>query len=327
MRRFLLFFISVCFFVVGCSDTVDIGLVAEQLHQAASAQPESAVQTTLPDDVLAAMKLQADKLEGTIKSYLEWKDKDAPESVIDRIALWVENGLIDVDFHSLQKEFYTKYIDAGGVAIVANEAVDDVYLRAARNVVLLMTSRDASLRDRLLSKHRRFYMILVKDYSDFHDIPEWQLNSIVIENKSFGFGGVCYASSYDLKAAAEPAGGDCVATVSKDDYPLRTFIHEFAHVLEPEMEHLESGFLARLEAVYAAKIAEVGEEKAAKSWNLANASEYWAYGTEWWFGASDKIFEPYPLEQHPQLAELMAEWFPRVAYNEDLVSWKIVEEE
>lgn len=320
-------------FLLGCSDNVDIGLVAEQLHQAAAAQPESAVQTILPDDVLAAMQHKTDQLDRArelILGPLPNPLYNSPE-VIDffrkRRDAYLAAGVADLDFHALQKAFYTKYIDAGGIAIVANNKVEDVFLIAARDAVLLMTSKYPELRERLLSKHRRFYMVLIKDYLDFHDVPEFQLDNFVIKGTSFGFAGICSASSYDLKAAAKPAGGDCVATVSIGDYPLRTFIHEFAHVLEPEMAHLDTRFLARLEAVYAAKIAEVGEGKAAKSWNLANASEYWAYGVEWWFGARDRLFEPYPLEQHPQLAELMAEWFPRVAYNKDLVSWKIVEEE
>ena len=317
MKRLLFLLWIVCFSALGCDEAVDFNLVAEQLQR--EAEQASTVQTTLPDDVLAAMQHEADRLDRQrelILGPLPNPLYNSPE-VIDFFRkgrdAYLAAGVADLDFHALQKAFYMKYIDAGGIAIVANNKVEDVFLIAARDVVLLMTSKYPELRERLLSKHRRFYMVLIKDYLDFDDIPEFQLDDFVIKGTTFGFGGICYASSYDLKAAAKPAGGDCVATVSKGDYPLRTFIHEFAHVLEPEMVHLDPRFLARLETVYAVKIAEVREGKAEKSWNLANASEYWAYGTEWWFGASDKIFEPYPLEQYLLLAELMAEWFPRVA--------------
>ena len=331
MKRLLFLLWIVCFSALGCDDTIEVGSVAEQL-QAAVTQPASAIQTTLPDDVLATMQQKADQLDRArelILGPLPNPLYNSPE-VIDffrkRRDAYLAAGVADLDFHALQKAFYTKYIDAGGIAIVANNKMEDVFLIAARDAVLLMTSKYPELRERLLSKHRRFYMVFVRDYLDFNDVPEFQLDSFVIKGTSFGYLGMCPTDDYDLRFGY-PVGGDCFASVSKDDYPLRTFIHEFAHALESQMSLLQPEFRERQKKVYEAKIAEVEEGKAEKSWNLANASEYWAYGAEWWFGASDKIFEPYPLEQHPQLAELMAEWFPRVAYNKDLVSWKIVEEE
>jgi len=38
-------------------------------------------------------------------------------------------GIANLDFHEMQKAYYTKYIDAGGVAIVPPEHVKDISLR------------------------------------------------------------------------------------------------------------------------------------------------------------------------------------------------------
>ncbi|MDE0317731.1 MAG: hypothetical protein OXM61_22865 [Candidatus Poribacteria bacterium] len=328
MKRLLFLLGIVCFSALGCDDTVEVGSIAEQL-QAAVTQPASDIQTTLPDDVLAAMLHRADQLDRTrevILGPLPNPLYNSPE-VIDffrkRRDEYLAAGVADLDFRALQKAFYTKYIDAGGIAIVANNKVEDVFLIAARDAVLLMTSKYTELRERLLLKHRQFYMVLVRDYSDFYDVPEFQLDSPVIKDTSFGFAGSCSKSGYDLKFAAYPVSGNCVAHVNRDAYPLNIFIHEFAHALEPEMELLKPGFRAQQKKVYEARIAEVGKEKASEDVDLINAREYWAYGVEWWFtGGIDRLFK-----QHPLLAELIAEWFPRVAYNKDLVSWKIVEEE
>ena len=332
MKRLLFLLWIVCFSALGCDEAVDFNLVAEQLQR--GAEQTSAVQTTLPDDVLATMQHKADQLDRArelILGPLPNPLYNSPE-VIDffreRRDAYLAAGVADLDFHALQKAFYTRYIDAGGIAIVANNTVEDMFLIAARDAVLLMTSKYPELRERLLSKHRRFYMVLVSDYLDFQDVPEFQLDSFVIKGTSFGYSGICPARDYDLRFGY-PVGGDCFASVSNGDYPLRTFIHEFAHALESEMELLKPGFRERQKKVYAAKIAEVGEENASKTYNLANQNEYWAYGVEWWFGARDRLFEQNPFEQHPLLAALLTEWFPKVDYyfTANSVGWKIVEEE
>ena len=88
-----------------------------------------------------------------------------------------------------QKAFYTKYIDAAGIAILANAAVADAHLIEARQVILLLTAKRPELREMLATQKPKdvssiaaagegitlfgqgFYMILI-DKVSFWDMPE-----------------------------------------------------------------------------------------------------------------------------------------------------------
>ena len=342
MKRLPFLLWIVCFSALGCDEAVDFNLVAEQLQR--GAEQASAVQTILPDDVLAAMQHEADQLDRArelILGPLPNPLYNSPE-VIDffrkRRDAYLAAGIADLDFHALQKAFYTKYIDAGGIAIVANNKVEDVFLIAARDAILLMTSKYPELRERLLSKHRRFYMVLIKDSEDMMNMPE---NQLVIDDQLLGIGGLC-SPNRDLRFVEYPTSGPCFAQIfEKRCPPVFIFIHEVAPVLEIQMELLKPGFLNRLDQAYEQMLADVGREEALKFHMLSNPSEYWAGGAEWWFqgkGWREKLYE-----EHPLLAELLAEWFPKVDCVRDWdryhppggptkityrsVSWKIVEEE
>ena len=124
MRRLLFLLLLACVSFLGCDENVDIGLVAEQILS----EQASAIQTTLPAEVLAAMKIDADKMDETLKRMLEF-DPDTlgfPEyytaedirNILEfrsnRKARLIEKGIHEMDFHAMQQAFYTKYIDAGG---------------------------------------------------------------------------------------------------------------------------------------------------------------------------------------------------------------------
>lgn len=347
MRRLLFLLLIACSSVVGCSDNVDIGLVVEQLQ----AQTEqSTVQTTLPPEVLEAMKFQADKMDKQLKNILTIADRHIENPEI--VEHWkqkkqqvLKKGLPDIDFHALQKAFYTKYIDAGGIAIVSPDKVKDVFLLAARDAILVMTSKFPELRERLLAKHGRFYMILVKDPKDLRDIPEMQLNNSVINDTEYRYSGACSKNTgFEVEGEiADYVRGYCFAHVHERSAcpPLNIFIHEFAHALEWEMEYLKPGIRDRIKEAYDQMIAEFGEEAKSKYHMAVAPHEYFAVGVEWWFrnlSWSEKL-----IEEHPMLAELLAEWFPRVECSMDWdliitesgiteavydsISWKLVDDE
>lgn len=334
MRRLLFLLLIACSSVVGCSDNVDIGLVAEQLQ---AAQTESAVQSTLPDDVIAAMKYEADTQRKWIKNMLE-----SPHTAKSR-ALLIKNG-ITTDFDPLKAylKYYTKSIDAGGIAIVGPDTVEDKYFRWARDAVLVMTSKRPELREGLLSKHQRFYMVIVDEYMEFFNLPENQTNSLVLDEslpreQAYRAGGCSGSWGTHIPS------GMCWATMNQgSNYRTRIFIHEFAHALEFQIWHLQPGFRERLKKIYEAKLAEIGAERAAQVHIMSSTHEHFAEGVEWWFsgkGWPEKLYREYPL-----LAELIEEWFPKVTYTETgesvtipeqgyhewvttSVSWKVIEEE
>ena len=75
--------------------------------------------------------------------------------------LWGES---DEVLRAAQEAHYTKYIDAGGVAILGNSLVDDELFLFARAIVLEMTSKHPEIRERLspsAEQPRGHYQILV----------------------------------------------------------------------------------------------------------------------------------------------------------------------
>ena len=332
MRRLLFLLLLACVSFLGCDENVDIGLVAEQILS----EQASAIQTTLPAEVLAAMKIDADKMDETLKRMLEFDPNKVgfaanatAEQISDTIAFRlnlkekvIEKGIHEMDFHAMQQVFYTKYIDAGGIAIVANEKVEDVLLYAAKDAILVMTSKHPELRERLLSKHGRFYMILVAEKSDFYDMPELQLNTAVIfdtDEHYISWAGACNSNSGNILFARRATGAfEDVPTVTGNCFaypihrsvcpPVLVFVHEFAHILEWEIEYHQLGFRERLQEAYNQQ--NFTEEQRG-NYHMASAPhEYFASGVDWWFrGGSwrDKLYK-----EHPELTALIEEWFLKV---------------
>lgn len=323
MRRLLLFLLLiVCLPVVGCDDNVDIGLVAEQIQ---SLTEQSAIQTTLPDEVLAAMRLQAERMDETVKRHLEIDPDNAgfpanataediqrmKADILNRKQKYIEKGIHEMDFHALQKAFYTQYIDAGGIAIVANEKVEDVFLYAARDAILIMTSKHPKIRDRLLSKHGKFYMVLIAEKDDFYDMPELQLNSLIVNDEYIWFTGSLRLSSGD--SDTQTGFGYAIVRHGSACPPINVFIHEFAHVLEWEIEYHQPGFRDRVVETFEAADKLPNDSSDTLYRNAPH--EYWAEGVELWF--RNLHFTQQLIEKHPVLSELIAEWFPKVDCIED----------
>ena len=123
---FALFIICVC--IIGC----DEGMIDPmQLTQAVDniSHYETTVQSELPDEVLAAMKIQADNMSEWVRIQLT---APVTDELTDERTFMRDNGYDKIDyFYELQKAYYTKYIDAAGIAIVAPTAYKD------RNILLM----------------------------------------------------------------------------------------------------------------------------------------------------------------------------------------------
>lgn len=217
-----------------------------------------------------------------------------------------ENSQIDQ-----QRAFYKKYIEAGGIAIVANAGVTDQEMIDARTVILTMTAKHPHLRDRLHMKHG-FYMILLEQWTWGWDIPEK-----IVVSPEWGAINSCSTGSTGIWIDAEgyvrkPLGkyGYCYARLNQI-MRFSTFIHEFAHALDREMELLDPDFKAR--------VIRAQEQAPDGSWlKQANWYEYWANSVEYWFyriGHDDynETYEEF-FQRQPLLAELLDEWFPRVSF-------------
>ena len=97
---------------------------------------------------------------------------------------------------STPRDYYTKYIDAGGIAIVGGNLVEDSYFQQARHIALVMTSKVPGLRDALSYNQPGgisggevpFRLVLIADYLDVQNLPE---NFNVDVSGTIYWGGSC----------------------------------------------------------------------------------------------------------------------------------------
>lgn len=211
-----------------------------------------------------------------------------------------------------QKAFYTKYIDAEGIAIIADAAVKDIDVIWARHVVLTMTAKRPELRE-FFQMEDGFYLVLLGSRTPAEDMP------LILGDYNAFRQNTCSLHGGRM--------GTCWAQITLQDDTasrLSQFTHEFAHALERIIEHLEPGFFDKQKFAYE-QAKERWKEQGAKTRALAHAylkneREYWAYGTEDWFYYINhpnipfiswhETYEEF-AEKDPLLYELYDEWFPK----------------
>ena len=263
-----------------------------------------------------------------------------PDAVYDALwGHWTEVGL------SAPRDYYTKYIDAGGIAIVGGDLVDDRFFQAARHIVLVMTSKLPGLRD-ALSIHQPngisdsgapFRLVLTEHFSnDFQNMPDYY--PIGNPNGYVGtFDGIIARADVwfppdDWDWDPDHMGG------------MEVIIHEMAHAIESAIFHhnLVPQFIehysraweremdkVRLREEARAAGANIGELVAAGNLRMycmansnshASASEFWAWFVERkWFDqmwnpqlrvATDSFVEDFARTECPNLFAITESVFP-----------------
>lgn len=210
-----------------------------------------------------------------------------------------------------QREYYTKYIDAGGVAVVGHEQVDDVYFYNAREVILTMTSKQPEVREPLTPYVEEgrlpFYMVIFMGHFGFPTMPAFP--------NGYTAGGWCGRTCY---AIVYPQGSGF--------FSYRVVVHEFAHAMHYAIRDLDPTFQGRLEAAYA--VAHAGATEEAGYWDgptvyrkgdyaMKNVNEYWAMGVERWFGVRSYIRDGAWTYQDEGMDAL--EWLERLPSMLDVV--------
>ena len=240
-----------------------------------------------------------------------------PDDVYEQLwGEWTKVGL------TTPRRYYTKYIDAGGIAIVGGDLAEDVWFQKARHIVLVMTSKLPGLREALSSNQpggvtgdeRPFRLIIVnRELDSIENFPEHFSTNV---NTTKDWLGSCGATDCWVD------GGSIVGTG----------IHEMAHAIERAIyvRDLLPNFEERLRTAW-----EREKEKIALRWEVDgqpyipyslpdgtvvkvedlpewedrplycmansnshdNASEFWAWFVEHtWF---DHAFDPSVLASDP----------------------------
>lgn len=279
--------------------------------------------------------------EALVESLLELgvEDTEQAEELLARIRTRQE-----------QEQYYTKYVDAGGIAIVGAKTLTNEVMLEAQDIALKMTEKRPLLRT-YLAPETGFYFILtdIVDISKggyyfptVKELPEWwvwelQFKSSLIHIK----GAMCLevtaehnrfvCTSYAAKVAkiqTRPHGVYCDNFWCDTDLFLQdwtTFAHEMAHAVHYAARKIDSKFQSKLETAYQNALKnELWDNGKVISgeYAMTNANEYWAVATEYWFFTHRSInYNGHEIperdreelkERDPLIYNLLAEWYPTI---------------
>ena len=188
--------------------------------------------------------------------------------------------------------FYGKYLDAGGLPVVASPEVPDEPLRTTRDIIDEMLALRGDLRSTIAAQGVR--VAVIEEYSLPTALPEFS-----------GLAGV----SWDARGAVRATDARPVLVISEanllcysgdysgDGFPYEdVFVREFAHaVLNMGVEQQSGGkeFRKRLEEGYEEALTAGLWEN---TYSGENPDEYWAEGVQSWFGLNDP-----PGENHNEI--------------------------
>ena len=243
-----------------------------------------------------------DVRDGMLKVHITGGDSEVevtgiPPELVEMYKADVQNYVNPEARLARYLDYYTKYIDAGGTAIIGNRHVRDEQFYVAREIILHMTSKYPEMREPLSLKKiqpggNRFRVVLLSteepvdsEWNAEEDggIPGYVAAGLP-ENPDFIGGGYC-------------SGRYCVARMwwksqGKNKISLNSgvLVHEFAHAL-----HMGGGvnmiypdFHERLRNAYYTEVLPsdnypVGNSMQSRGYGNRNVWEYWAELTKDWF--------------------------------------------
>ena len=226
-----------------------------------------------------------------------------------------------------QEAFHSKYISAGGVAIMGNKILDDRFFYVARDLVLGMTHKRPELRE-LLSPSRENRPGATQ-HPPQHDVTRHQTPSrkfrIILSHAHTAIpeirlgGGVIH---YPIVPLGTASGSYAIVPAYYFEDVLNfvaIFVHEFAHATHFAIRLLDTTFDDRLAVAYdAAK--KNGSYFGIGSHALRNKSEYWAESADLWFVRLRQKGREFSLNQFremdPLMWDLLAEWFDPINLRE-----------
>ena len=300
IRRFFVFVFCLC--VSGCDEGM---LISEQVFSVA---PVETTVGPLPEDLQTLFFGDLEVLTDTEREY-----------------------------YSEYRAYYTKYIDAGGVAIIGHSSVDDVHFYNAREVILTMTSKRPELRERLTPGYKYGVAGDVTGPKEPHRFRMviWERDTPRIPGKNHrnpgGCGGWCYATVF---SGTKRLWSDYGVVVHEFAHKIHYAINDFhipGNPIHIEIDKLDPTFQARLETAYEVAMDNAVEDltealQSNRYWTgdyaMTNVKEYWAEGVHHWFQYVSQVWpEGYIFEgrlhyhdlflaKDPLLYALLDEWFP-----------------
>lgn len=193
--------------------------------------------------------------------------------------------------------FYTKYVDAEGIPIVASSKAPDAALLIARDIVMTMLSERPDIRQAMIRQGYRIGVMAVDEYTT--DLPEqrdWKKPTLDdprlsrCEQKNYAAISAMTDRQY-WNERARGMGGLFTTGAAENllgvphtrYFGENIFVHEFSHGILSTIETVDPALFAKVRAAYDAALA-AGRWKG--DYAAVSVQEYWAEGTQFWFNSN-----------------------------------------
>lgn len=228
--------------------------------------------------------------------------------------------------------FYKQYTDAFGIPIVSSEKVDGAALLIARDIVNYMLLKRPDVRAVLIERKSR--VLVMAESEGETDLPErrdWKKptksDPRLTPEEGANYekpGGIASLSDRDYwNGRARGMGGNITSCAEENllgrpgtrYYGENILVHEFSHNLMDALRSADPALFARIQPAYeAAKAA--GKYKG--QYAINTVAEYWAEGSQWWFGSNiefhdgdTRVQTPEDLEHYdPRLHAILEQVYP-----------------
>ena len=216
-------------------------------------------------------------------------DRPAPANASAAADDWLRHAKVteppdDVVKHdTLDKAFYRKYVDAGGIPVVASQKSSDAAVLEAGYLAVAMLQNAPDIAQRIAANKGRIAVMAFSERT--RDIPEHAKLDPTAYDRCRGVGGTM---AIPVSSCGEE---DLLDYPTEPYWSENIFIHEFAHTIH--LLGLDRDFDAELQQTYK-------EAMAAELWNNAKGAdgkkvpayaahdhhEYWAEGVQSYFGCN-----------------------------------------
>lgn len=178
--------------------------------------------------------------------------------------------------------FYSKFLDASGIPILASTAVSNEALDVARLIINKMLDGAPEIRDAMISRGVRVAVIAESEVTT--DIPA---HAFLKDDQSFDWDGQTRGLGGTLAVPTTSTAEENLLCYSSDRYfEENILIHEFAHtILNVGLPFVKGGpeLVSRLDRSYVVGLA---AGRWAQTYAATNVEEYWAEGVQSWFDAN-----------------------------------------
>lgn len=228
--------------------------------------------------------------------------------------------------------FYKKYVDAGGILVLASNKVSDAAVLIARDIINYMLMKRPDIRSQM---NKSKAMLSIMAYTEMQtDLPEYRdwkkpertdVRLVPSERDNYDKpGGIASMTDKEYwNQRARGMGGNQTSCAEENllGFPGTKYfgenimIHEWSHNIMAAMRTCDPAAVAAIRKAYADAKAK-GMYKG--QYAINTPEEYWAEGTQWWFWSNyefidgdTRVQSPDDLKKYdPALYDILSAVYP-----------------